>query len=89
MAIKELIEMAPESALRQLENGEFEEIESMMPTLVTSIAKTGVKKYPLMALLYNHGVHQRSKITGEAIAERGLLWFMLELSWKMELYNSS
>jgi Cd2+/Zn2+-exporting ATPase len=69
MAIKELTEMAPESALRQLENGEFEEIDvDDVDVGDILLVKTGAKVPVDGTVVSGQGYINEASITGEAIA---------------------
>ena len=67
-AIKELTEMAPESALKQMENGEFEEVdvdEVNMGDIL--LVKTGAKVPVDGTVLTGEGHVNEASITGEAV----------------------
>ncbi|NLZ82756.1 MAG: heavy metal translocating P-type ATPase [Clostridiales bacterium] len=67
-AIKELTEMAPESALRQMENGEFEEIEvDEVDVGDILLVKTGAKVPVDGRVLSGEGHINEASITGEAV----------------------
>ncbi len=67
-AIKELIEMAPESALKQMENGEFEEIEvDEVEVGDMLLVKTGAKVPVDGTVLTGEGHINEASITGEPI----------------------
>lgn len=69
MAIKELTEMAPESALRQLENGEFEEIDvDDVDVGDILLVKTGAKVPVDGTVVSGQGYINEASITGEALA---------------------
>jgi Cd2+/Zn2+-exporting ATPase len=69
MAIKELTEMAPESALRQLENGEFEEVDvDDVDVGDILLVKTGAKVPVDGTVVGGQGYINEASITGEAIA---------------------
>lgn len=66
-AIKELTEMAPESALRQSENGEFEEVEiDEVEVSDILLVKTGAKVPVDGTVLTGEGYINESTITGES-----------------------
>lgn len=67
-AIKELTEMAPESALKQMENGEFEEVEvDDVDEGDILLVKTGAKVPVDGTVLIGEGYINEASITGEAI----------------------
>lgn len=67
-AIKELTEMAPESALKQMENGEFEEIEiDEVDVGDILLVKTGGKVPVDGTVLTGEGYINEASITGEAV----------------------
>ncbi len=67
-AIKELMEMAPESALKQMENGEFEEVEvDDVDVGDILLVKTGAKVPVDGTVLSGEGYINEASITGEAI----------------------
>ncbi len=67
-AIKELIEMAPESALKQMENGEFEEVEvDEVDVGDVLLVKTGAKVPVDGTVLSGEGIINEASITGESI----------------------
>ena len=67
-AIKELIEMAPESALRQMGNGEFEEVEvDEVDVGDILLVKTGAKVPVDGTVLTGEGSINEASITGESI----------------------
>lgn len=67
-AIKELTEMAPESALRQMENGEFEEIEvDDVDIGDILLVKTGAKVPVDGTVLSGEGHINEASITGESV----------------------
>lgn len=66
-AIKELTEMAPESALKQMENGEFEEVGvDDVDEGDTLLVKTGAKIPVDGTVLTGEGYINEASITGEA-----------------------
>ncbi len=67
-AIKELTEMAPESALKQMENGEFEEVEvDEVDIGDILLVKTGAKVPVDGTVISGEGHINEASITGEAI----------------------
>ncbi|MDR7869373.1 MAG: heavy metal translocating P-type ATPase [Tissierellaceae bacterium] len=67
-AIKELTEMAPESALKQMENGEFEEVEvDDVDVGDILLVKTGAKVPVDGTVLSGEGSINEASITGESI----------------------
>ncbi|KAF1083742.1 putative cadmium-transporting ATPase [Sporotomaculum syntrophicum] len=67
-AIKELIEMAPESALKQTENGEFEEVEvDEVDVGDILLVKTGAKVPVDGTVLTGEGHINEASITGESV----------------------
>lgn len=67
-AIKELTEMAPESALKQMENGEFEEVEvDEVDVGDVLLVKTGAKVPVDGTVLTGEGSINEASITGESI----------------------
>ena len=67
-AIKELTEMAPESALKQMENGEFEEVEvDEVDVGDTLLVKTGAKVPVDGTVLTGQGHINEASITGESL----------------------
>lgn len=67
-AIKELIEMAPESALKQMENGEFEEVEvDEVDEGDILLVKTGAKVPVDGTVLSGEGHINEASITGESL----------------------
>jgi len=67
-AIKELTEMAPESALKQMENGEFEEIDvDDVDEGDILLVKTGAKVPVDGTVLTGEGYINEASITGEAV----------------------
>lgn len=67
-AIKELIEMAPESALKQMENGEFEEVEvDDVDVGDILLVKTGAKIPVDGTVISGEGSINEASITGESI----------------------
>ncbi|NLY70638.1 MAG: heavy metal translocating P-type ATPase [Clostridiales bacterium] len=67
-AIKELTEMAPESALKQMENGEFEEVEvDDVDVGDILLVKTGAKIPVDGTVLNGEGSINEASITGESI----------------------
>ncbi len=68
-AIKELTEMAPESALKQMENGEFEEVEvDDVDVGDVLLVKTGAKIPVDGIVLTGEGYINEASITGESLA---------------------
>lgn len=66
-AIKELMEMAPESALKQNENGEFEEVEiDEVDVSDVLLVKTGAKVPVDGTVLTGEGFINEASITGES-----------------------
>lgn len=67
-AIKELIEMAPESALKQMENGEFEEVEvDDVDVGDILLVKTGAKIPVDGTVISGEGSINEASITGESL----------------------
>ncbi len=67
-AIKELTEMAPESALKRMENGEFEEVEvDEVDVGDILLVKTGAKVPVDGTVLTGEGSINEASITGESI----------------------
>ncbi|NLO38906.1 MAG: heavy metal translocating P-type ATPase [Ruminiclostridium sp.] len=67
-AIKELTEMAPESALKQMENGEFEEVEiDEVDVGDVLLVKTGAKIPVDGTVLSGEGSINEASITGESL----------------------
>lgn len=67
-AIKELTEMAPESALKQMEDGEFEEVDVFdVDEGDILLVKTGAKVPVDGTVLIGEGYINEASITGEAI----------------------
>ncbi|MHC1719891.1 MAG: heavy metal translocating P-type ATPase [Clostridiaceae bacterium] len=67
-AIKELTEMAPESALKQMENGEFEQVEvDEVDVGDVLLVKTGAKVPVDGTVLYGEGHINEASITGESV----------------------
>ncbi|NLA87603.1 MAG: heavy metal translocating P-type ATPase [Clostridiales bacterium] len=67
-AIKELTEMAPESALKQMENGEFEEVDvDEVDVGDILLVKTGAKVPVDGTVLTGEGHINEASITGEAV----------------------
>lgn len=67
-AIKELTEMAPESALKQMENGEFEEVEvDEVNVGDILLVKTGAKIPVDGTVLSGEGSINEASITGESL----------------------
>jgi len=67
-AIKELTEMAPESALKQMENGEFEEVEvDEVDVGDVLLVKTGAKVPVDGTVIAGEGSINEASITGESI----------------------
>ena len=70
-AIKELTEMAPESALKQMENGEFEEVEvDEVDVGDILLVKTGAKVPVDGTVLTGEGYVNEASITGESVPVR-------------------
>lgn len=70
-AIKELTEMAPESALKQMENGEFEEVEvDEVDEGDVLLVKTGAKVPVDGTVLSGEGHINEASITGESAPVR-------------------
>lgn len=70
-AIKELTQMAPESALKQVENGEFEEVEiDEVDVGDILLVKTGAKIPVDGTVLTGAGHINEASITGEAVPVR-------------------
>jgi Cd2+/Zn2+-exporting ATPase len=70
-AIKELTEMAPESALKQMENGEFVEVEvDEVDVGDVLLVKTGAKVPVDGTVLAGEGSINEASITGESIPVR-------------------
>lgn len=68
-AIKELTQMAPESALKQVENGEFEEVEiDEVDVGDILLVKTGAKIPVDGTVLTGEGHINEASITGEAVS---------------------
>lgn len=68
-AIKELTEMAPESALKQMESGEFEEVEvDEVDVGDILLVKTGAKIPVDGTVLTGEGHINEASITGESVA---------------------
>lgn len=67
-AIKELIEMAPESALKRMENGEFEEVDAdEVDVGDILLVKTGAKIPADGTVLSGEGYVNEASITGESL----------------------
>ena len=67
-AIKELTEMAPENALKQMKNGEFEEVEvEEVDAGDILLVKTGAKVPVDGTVLAGHGHINEASITGESV----------------------
>ena len=67
-AVKELTEMAPESALKQMENGEFKEVEvDEVEVGDTLLVKTGAKVPVDGSVLSGEGYINEASITGESV----------------------
>ncbi|NLI89388.1 MAG: heavy metal translocating P-type ATPase [Epulopiscium sp.] len=67
-AIKELVEMAPESALKQMENGEFEEVDVFdVDEGDILLVKTGDKVPVDGTVISGQGNINEASITGEAV----------------------
>ena len=67
-AIKELTEMAPESALKQMENGEFEEVDvDEVDAGDILLVKTGAKVPVDGTVLSGEGYINEASITGESV----------------------
>ena len=67
-AIKELIELAPESALKQMEDGEFEEVEvDEVDVGDILLVKTGAKVPVDGTVLIGEGSINEASITGESL----------------------
>lgn len=70
-AIKKLTEMAPESALKQMENGDFEEVEvDEVDVGDILLVKTGAKIPVDGTVLTGEGSINESSITGESLPSR-------------------
>lgn len=70
-AIKELTQMAPESALKQVENGEFEEVEiDEVDVGDILLVKTGAKIPVDGTVLTGEGHINEASITGEAVPDQ-------------------
>ena len=68
MAIKELTEMAPESAFKRMENGEFEEVEvDDVDEADILLVKTGAKVPVDGTVLSGEGYINEASITGESL----------------------
>jgi len=68
LAIKELTKMAPESAFKQMENGEFEEVEvDEVDVGDILLVKTGAKVPVDGTVLSGEGYINEASITGEAV----------------------
>jgi len=68
LAIKELIEMAPESALKLMENGEFEEVDiDEVDVGDILLVKTGAKVPVDGTVLFGEGYINEAPITGESV----------------------
>ena len=90
-AIKELTEMAPESALKRMANGEFEEVEvDEVGVGDILLVKTGAKVPVDGTVLAGEGSINEASITGESIPlERKKVQMYLQVqSWIMELFKS-
>lgn len=69
-AIKELTEMAPESALKQMENGEFEQVEvDEIDVGDILLVKTGAKVPVDGRVLSGEGYINEASITGESLPQ--------------------
>ena len=67
-AIKELTELAPESALKQMENGEFEEVEvDEVDVGDILLVKTGAKVPVDGTVISGEGYINEASITGESV----------------------
>ena len=67
-AIKELTEMAPESALKLMDNGEFEEVDvDEVDVGDTLLVKTGAKVPVDGTVVFGEGSINEASITGESI----------------------
>ncbi len=67
-AIKELTEMAPESALKQMENGEFEEVDvDEVDVSDVLLVKTGAKVPVDGTVINGEGSINEASITGESL----------------------
>jgi Cation transport ATPase len=87
-AIKELTEMAPESALKQMDNGEFEIVEvGEVEVGDILLVKTGAKIPVDGTILTGEGYINEASITGESLLAFKSEDFkvLLGLFWRMEL----
>ena len=66
-AIKELTEMAPESALKQMENGEFAEVDVDEVDVGDILLVKPARRFPLMEPCSREGYINEASITGESV----------------------
>lgn len=91
-AIKELTEMAPESALKQTENGEFVEVEvDEVDVGDILLVKTGAKVPVDGTVLTGEGHINEASITGESVpvSKKRNPRYTQERFWKTELFRLS